>query len=78
MMDKILAERLKQLGLTKYEIAKRIAKKTGKSPNQIATRVAQTIDSPDRRRYSHVVDVVHELGGEIIVRWTNFDEKVAS
>ena len=70
-MDTILSKRLEQLGLTKYEVAKRIAEKIGKKPGQIATRVGQTIDEPEKRQYSYVADVVRELGGEIVIRWTN-------
>lgn len=77
-MNHILSERLEQLGLTKYEIAKRLAAKEGKRPGQISTRVAQTIEDPEKRQFSNVVDVVRELGGEIVIRWTNVDERVAS
>ena len=77
-MDNILSERLEQLGLTKYEIAKRLAAKEGKKPGQIATRVSQTIENPEKRQFSNVADVVRELGGEIVIRWTNVDERVAS
>ena len=75
LMD-ILAKRLEELGLTKYEIAKRIAAKEGKATGQINTRVAQTIDNPEKRVFKNVIDVVHELGGEVVIRWHNTDEHV--
>ena len=77
-MNTILSDRLKELGLTKYEVAKRLAKSEGKNPQQIATRVAQTINEPENRKYCNVVNVIHALGGEIVIRWTNVDERIAS
>lgn len=77
-MKTILSDRLKELGLTKFGLAKRLAKSEGKQPHQIATRVAQTINEPENRKYCNVVDVIHALGGEIVVRWTNVDERIAS
>ena len=77
-MKQILDERLKELGMTKYGLAKRLAKIEGKEPHQIATRVAQTINEPENRKYCNVVDVVHALGGEIVIRWTNTTERIAS
>ena len=77
-MDEILKARLEELGLTKYAIAKQIAEKEGKPANALTTRISKTINDPKSRVFSNVEEVVKILGGEIVIRWHNVDEKVVS
>ena len=78
-MKDILQERLDDLGITKYEVSKRVAKSRGAARvTDVSSIVAKTLESPEGRRYSNVAEVVKALGGDIIIRWHSVEEKVAS
>ncbi|NEP15435.1 MAG: hypothetical protein F6J97_00860 [Leptolyngbya sp. SIO4C1] len=78
-MKDILQERLDMLGITKYEVSKRIAENRGaKKVTDVSSIVAKTLSEPEGRRYSNVAEVVKAMGGDIVIRWHNTDEKVAS
>lgn len=78
-MKDILEERVNDLGITRYELSKRIAENRGnKKVTDVSSMVTNTLDSPDRRRYSNIAEIVEALGGDIVIRWHSVDERVAS
>ena len=78
-MKEILEERLNDLGITRYELAKRIAEKRGKKKvTDVSSMVSNTLDSPENRRYSNIAEIVEALGGDIVIRWHSVEEHVAS
>ena len=78
-MKEILEERIKDLGITPYEVAKRVAEGRGKKKaTDVSATVNNVLESPERRRYDTLVEVVKALGGDIVVRWHSVEEKVVS
>lgn len=78
-MKEILEERLAELKITPYEVAKRIAESRGKEKaTDVSTTVNNVLSSPERRRYDIVAEVVKALGGDIVIRWHSVEEKVVS
>ncbi len=77
-MKDILAERLNELGISKYEVAKRIAEKGGKKPTAVSTRVLSTFDDPENRKYANLLEVIEVLGGRVVVEFPTVVRRVAS
>lgn len=74
-MKDVLQERLDELGITKYELSKRIAEKRGSDKaTTVSSIVAKTFDSPEGRRYSNIAEIVEAMGGEIVIRWKDYRE----
>ena len=78
-IQNVLQERFEDLGITKYELTRRILELRGKSgePSEISklqSAVAKALKEPDGRRYSAIAELVEAMGGEIIVRWTDHKE----
>lgn len=79
MLDKILQDRLDELGITKYELSKRIDEGRGMDKaTSVSSIVKKIMEEPEGRRYSNVAEVVKAMGGEIVIRWHFVDEKVVS
>ncbi|MEO0644801.1 MAG: hypothetical protein AAFZ17_01395 [Cyanobacteria bacterium J06650_10] len=77
-MKDLLDERLKYLGITKYEVAKRVAKVRGKKVGDVTSSVANVLSGPERRRFDNLAEVIRALDGEIVVRWHTTEENVVS
>lgn len=77
-MKEILEERIKELDITPYEVAKRIADSKGKKVTDVSTTVNNVLSSPERRRYDKLAEVIKVLGGDIVIRWHSVEEKVVS
>lgn len=77
-MKDILEERLKELGISKYEVAKRIAEKEGKKPTAVSTRVLSTFEDPESRKYANLLEVIEVLGGRVVVEFPTVVRRVAS
>jgi hypothetical protein len=75
-MNEVLEARLKQLGINKYELAKRIAIARGDESKQraIAYQASRVVEDPDSRRFASVREVVEALGGSIVIQWENVTE----
>lgn len=75
-LKEILNERLIELGITKYELSKRIAEKRGADKvTDVSSLVSNVLDTPENRRFSNVSEVIEALDGEIVIRWYNIQEK---
>lgn len=77
-MKEILEERLEELGISKYEVAKRIAEKDGKKPTAVSTRVLSTFEDPESRKYENLLEVIEVLGGRVVVEFPTVIRRVAS
>ena len=78
-MKEILEERLAELGITPYEVARRLAENRGKGKvTDVSTTVNNVLSSPERRRYDTLAEVIKVLGGDIVIRWHSVEEKVVS
>lgn len=78
-MKEVLEDRIKDLGITPYEVAKRVAQSRGKDKvTDVSGTVNNVLDSPERRRYDNLVEVVKALGGDIVIRWHSVEERVVS
>ena len=77
-MKQVLEDRLDSLGISKYEVAKRIAEKKATKPTSVSNLVGRTFDNPEGRTYGNLLDIIEAMGGTVVVRWTNVEEKVAS
>lgn len=78
-LKEVLNERLDELGITKYELSKRITEKRGGGKvTDVSSLVSKTLDVPDNRRFCNVSEVVEALDGEIVIRWHDIKEKKLS
>lgn len=76
-MDEILQARLKELGMSPYQIAQAIAGDDG-NPKAYTNRVGNTLTDPKNRKFCSVEEVVKILGGRIVIQWTDVKEQVVS
>lgn len=53
-MKEVLEARLEELGITKYEVAKRVAEFRGKQTGDVTSSVDNVLSSPDRRRFDNL------------------------
>ncbi len=65
----ILKQRLENLGLTRYEVAKRIAEKENKAVTSVNNTVDRCLSNPDIAQVSTLKKIVEALGGEIVIKW---------
>ena len=77
-MKDVLQTRLDELGITSYEVAKRVAKVRGKKVGEGTSSVSNVISEPERRRFDNLADVVRAMDGEIVIRWRSVNEEVIS
>ena len=78
-MKEILTERLEELGISRYELSRRLAAHRGLSaPTSVSTMVNNAFDNPDSRTYGNIADIIKVMGGEVVIRWHTVDERVAS
>lgn len=82
-MKDILEERFETLGITKYELTRRIVELRGKpgEPTEISklqSAVSQALREPDGRRYAAIAELIEAMGGEVVVRWKDYREVKAS
>ena len=78
-MKDVLDERFGDLGITKYELTRRILELRGKpgEPSEISklqSSVANALKEPDGRRYAAIAELVEAMGGEIVIRWKDYKE----
>jgi Cdc6-like AAA superfamily ATPase len=78
-MQEILQERFKQLGINNSELTRRVVelrKKEGEDTTvrNLQTAVAKALKEPDSRRYSAISELVEAMGGEIVIRWKDYEE----
>ena len=78
-MKDALDERFEELGITKYELTRRVLELRGQpgEPTEISklqSAVAKALKEPDGRRYAAIAELVEAMGGEIIIRWTDHKE----
>ena len=78
LMKDVLEARVKDLGITPYEVAKRVAKARSKEVSTVTSSVNNVLSAPERRQYASLADVVRALDGEIVIRWRTVEEKVVS
>jgi len=78
-MQTILQDRVKELGISRYEVSKRVARGRGSNKaTDVSSVVNKILEAPEGRRYSNIAEVVKALGGDIVIRWHSVDEKIAS
>lgn len=75
-MNKVLELRLKQLGINKYELARRIAIARGDKSKQraIAYQANRVVENPESRSFAAVREAVEALGGKVVIQWTETKE----
>ena len=72
-----LKQRLEERGMTQYQLAKVVAKLdgTGRPPSSYTGRFAKVFEDPKGRTYKNIEEIVHALGGELIIRWADFKDQ---
>ena len=78
-MKEVLYERFDDLGITKYELTRRVLDVRGKpsEPTEIQrlqSAVTKALNEPDGRRYAAIAELVEAMGGEIVIRWKDYKE----
>lgn len=78
-MKEVLDDRLDDLGITTYELTRRVLELRGQTgePTEISklrSAVAKALKEPDGRRYAAIVELVEAMGGEVIIRWKDYKE----
>jgi hypothetical protein len=78
-MKDVLDERLGELGITKYELTRKVLDLRGQpsDPPEISklqSAVSKALKEPDGRRYAAIVELVEAMGGEVIIRWKDYKE----
>lgn len=78
-MKEVLDERFDDLGITKYELTRRVLDLRGKpsEPTEIQrlqSAVTKALNEPDGRRYAAIAELVEAMGGEIVIRWKDYKE----
>lgn len=78
-MKDVLDERLGELGITKYELTRKVLELRGQpsDPPEISklqSAVAKALKEPNGRRYAAIVELVEAMGGEVIIRWKDYKE----
>lgn len=79
MRAELYAARLKELGWTKYRLAQEVLKirqERGESIKfqSIESAVRQALAEPDRASARANDDLITAMGGEIVIRWTSYQE----
>lgn len=83
MQKEILQQRLDQMGLNKFQLAKKIAKIrkaiTGKdvNPRSLSSAIRQALEQPGRSRLETIEQIVEALDGEIVIRWKKYERVVS-
>jgi hypothetical protein len=78
-MKEALYERFDDLGITKYELTRRVLDLRGKPSEpteiqRIQSAVTKALKEPDGRRYAAIAELVEAMGGEIVIRWKDYKE----
>jgi hypothetical protein len=78
-MKEVLYERFDDLGITKYELTRRVLDLRGKpsEPTEIQrlqSAVTKALNEPYGRRYAAIAELVEAMGGEIVIRWKDYKE----
>lgn len=83
-MKAALQKRIDDLGISQTELTRRVVEQRmsqghNTTVSNLQSAVSKALKEPDGRRYSAIAELVEAMGGEIVIRWTNFEEvKVAS
>lgn len=66
-----LRQRLKELNISMFEIARRIAIKRneGKTTEDYASMVRKVFKNPETAKYSTLQEIIEVMGGSIEVNW---------
>lgn len=75
-MKQSLDTRLQQLGITQYQVAKRLAERRNKNVNNVVSLVANIFKKPESKKLVNLAEVVEAMGGEIVIRWGAVEEKI--
>jgi SOS-response transcriptional repressor LexA len=83
MKKQILEDRLKELGLNPYKVAKEIARIKGDAeqfsrPTRYATAVRQALENPNNSSLRTVESLIAALGGRLYIEWDHKEEVVTS
>lgn len=74
-MKELLQQRLKELGLTQAELARRIAEKRQlENPENLQSAVHNALKDPDSRKYSAILELIDAMDGEVVIRWKDYKE----
>lgn len=81
MMKQILMDRLKELGLNPYKVAKEVARIKGdeeqfRRPTRYATAVRQALENPTNSSLRTIESLVAALGGRLYIEWDHKEEVV--
>ncbi|MCM1984438.1 hypothetical protein [Lyngbya confervoides] len=82
MQKIILQQRLKAMGLNKFQLAKLIAgireRKDGKEydPRSLSSAIRQALEQPGRSRLETIEEIVEALDGELVIRWKKYERVV--
>ena len=83
-MKAALQKRIEDLGISQSELTRRVVEQRNSqgqntTVQNLQSAISKALKEPDGRRYSAIAEIVEAMGGEIIIRWTNFEEvKVVS
>lgn len=64
-----LKERQKVLGISKYEIAKRVGEAEGREPISCTSTINKALENPDNCRLDTLKKIVEAMGGKIVIQW---------
>lgn len=81
MKKQILMDRLKELELNPYKVAKEIARIKGdeeqfKRPTRYATAVRQALENPTNSSLRTIETLIAALGGRLYIEWDQKEEVV--
>lgn len=81
MKKQILMDRLKELGLNPYKVAKEVARIKGdeeqsRRPTRYATAVRQALENPANSSLRTIESLVTALGGRLYIEWDQKEEVI--
>ena len=81
MKKQIFMDRLKELGINPYKVAKEVARIKGdeeqfKRPTRYATAVRQALENPTNSSLRTIESVIAALGGRLYIEWDQKEEVV--
>lgn len=75
-LSELLKNRMESQGMTKYQIAKRLAQidGQGKPATNYSNLVYKILESPENRVFQGLKNLIEILGGEVVIRWRDTTE----
>ena len=76
VMREVLKNRLDELNINAYKLARRVAKSRGDVSQQrsISSQMSRIIENSESSKLSNVREVVEAMGGTIVIRWNKVEE----